>query len=78
MDSIRPDGIDRPHPNRFGPARNGYVEAMTAHAMALDLDSGGYLDPTSGLFVMTSKYLADRGWCCNQECRHCPWYCPQP
>ena len=33
----------------------------------------GYLDPASGLFVLTAGYLAQRGRCCDQGCRHCPY-----
>jgi hypothetical protein len=32
-----------------------------------------YLDPGTGLTVLTAAYLADRGYCCSQGCRHCPW-----
>jgi len=27
----------------------------------------------AGLFVFTSKYLQDRGYCCKSNCRHCPY-----
>jgi hypothetical protein len=33
----------------------------------------GYLDPATGLFVMTAAHLADRGTCCDSGCRHCPY-----
>lgn len=33
----------------------------------------GYLDPDSGLFVLTGAYLANRGHCCGSGCRHCPF-----
>jgi hypothetical protein len=33
----------------------------------------GYLDPDTGLFVQTAATLADRGECCDQGCRHCPY-----
>lgn len=26
-----------------------------------------------GLFVFTSKYLKERGYCCKSGCRHCPY-----
>jgi len=32
-----------------------------------------YQDPITGYSVMTAAYLADRGYCCGQGCRHCPW-----
>lgn len=35
-----------------------------------------YIDPISGKYVMTEKWLAQRGFCCNAlpRCRHCPWH----
>lgn len=26
-----------------------------------------------GLFVMTAKYHLDRGFCCGNGCKHCPY-----
>ncbi|MCB0633292.1 MAG: hypothetical protein KDD15_26335 [Lewinella sp.] len=26
-----------------------------------------------GLYVFTEKYLQDRGYCCKNGCRHCPY-----
>lgn len=26
-----------------------------------------------GFFVFTEKYLLDRGYCCGNGCRHCPY-----
>jgi len=26
-----------------------------------------------GLLVMTAHYLLDRGFCCSNDCRHCPY-----
>lgn len=33
----------------------------------------GYLDPVSKLFVANSQFLKDQGFCCQNECRHCPY-----
>jgi hypothetical protein len=30
-----------------------------------------YLD--NGMVVFTEKFLLDRGFCCNNGCRHCPY-----
>lgn len=27
----------------------------------------------SGLMVLTQKYHSDRGYCCGNGCRHCPF-----
>jgi hypothetical protein len=53
------------HPNRSN--------ILATHARALEADEAGYLDPDSGLFVLTANYHASRGTCCLQECRHCPY-----
>lgn len=44
-----------------------------AHDEAAAAGRDFYIDPTSGLLVMTAKYLKDRGYCCNNNCRHCPY-----
>lgn len=39
------------------------------------MESGepGYVDPDTGLFVMTAAALLARGECCGSGCRHCPY-----
>ena len=44
-----------------------------AHDAANDNGEPGYRDPRTGLFVLTSDYLARRGFCCGNGCRHCPY-----
>lgn len=48
-------------------------EAQAAHDRAVAGGLDHYFDPHSGLFVMTALYLRDRGYCCDNGCRHCPW-----
>ena len=78
MDSIesvaelRPDAMTRPHPDRFPPDRPDYDACLSAHGSAIAAGQPGYLDPATGLFVMTAAHLAGRP-CCEQGCRHCPW-----
>jgi hypothetical protein len=76
----RPDGataldpvVLTPHPDRLDIRRPDYVDVMDAHHRALLDGEAGYLDPTSGLFVQTARTLWDRGSCCEQGCRHCPF-----
>jgi len=66
-------GLDEPHPNRLAPDHPRRDEIMAAHRRAIDAGRSGYLDPDSGLFVLTAAYLADRGVCCGSGCRHCPY-----
>lgn len=32
-----------------------------------------YIDPQTSYQVMTSYFLKNRGYCCNNNCRHCPY-----
>jgi hypothetical protein len=32
-----------------------------------------YMDPR-GFRVMTEKYLTERGYCCGNGCKHCPYF----
>lgn len=72
-DALRPGWLETPHPSRFSVEAAGFPEAMAAHDEAVEAGQSGYLDPGSGLFVMTAVYLHDRGWCCDCGCRHCPY-----
>lgn len=27
----------------------------------------------NGLMVLTSRFLLNRGYCCHNDCRHCPY-----
>lgn len=47
--------------------------AEEAHRRATDAGEAGYLDPATGLFVLTAAYLTERGTCCTNGCRHCPY-----
>jgi hypothetical protein len=48
-------------------------EVVAAHDAAVAAGDDGYVDPRTGLFVMTEAYLAARGTCCESGCRHCPF-----
>jgi uncharacterized protein DUF5522 len=67
---------ERPHPSRLDPARADYDDVIAAHEAAVRAGEAGYLDPTTGLFVLTVEYLRERGSCCDQGCRHCPYLQP--
>lgn len=43
------------------------------HNQAQKEGDAGYIDPDTGLFVMTEVTLRDRGKCCGNGCRHCPF-----
>lgn len=54
------------------------ADILAAHAAAMASDSAGYPDPDSGLFVLTAGWLATRGTCCDNGCRHCPYLPDSP
>lgn len=55
--------LDTPHRERI----------LQAHAAAVTAQQPGYPDPDTGLFVLTAAWLAARGTCCGNGCRHCPY-----
>ncbi|PWK50196.1 hypothetical protein BC793_10377 [Actinoplanes xinjiangensis] len=65
--------LTEPHPSRLAPEHPRRADILAAHAEALDEGRAGYLDPESGLFVLTAGFLAARGTCCSRGCRHCPY-----
>ena len=68
-----PAPSDEPDPTRL-PIDHPHRKLILArHAAAVSTGEAGYLDPGSGLFVLTSAYLEARGKCCDQRCRHCPF-----
>ncbi len=71
--SLRADGLTTPKTSRFDPSDPSYDACLVAHEAAQERGEMGYMDPTTGLFVMTARYHADRGHCCDRGCRHCPY-----
>jgi hypothetical protein len=63
----------RPHPDRLDPAHPLYEETVAAHEQAVRKGHPRYLDPITGLWVMTARTLWERGFCCELGCRHCPY-----
>lgn len=70
-----PMGPERviPLPQRLSPERPDYVAVLEAHHRALTSGRPGYVDPATGLFVLTARFLWERGTCCASGCRHCPY-----
>ena len=46
---------------------------VRAHEDAVARGDDGYIDPDTGLYVMTATYLRERDYCCGSGCRHCPY-----
>ncbi len=68
-----PRPLEEPHPDRLPLDAPGREEILAAHAAALARNEPGYVDPTTGLYVMTSASHLARGSCCDSGCRHCPY-----
>jgi hypothetical protein len=68
-----PKRLVEPHPSRLDPTSPGYKETVAAHRAAVLSGAPGYEDPSTGLFVFAASYLWERGSCCQQDCRHCPY-----
>ncbi len=43
------------------------------HAAAVARGLDAYIDPATGYQVWTRLYLARKGPCCGNACRHCPY-----
>ena len=63
-----------PSKSRLDPANKNFEKIIAAHDEALANNLDGYIDPVNSLFVMTAASLKTRGFCCDNNCRHCP-YC---
>jgi hypothetical protein len=70
---LRSDYEKEPSPERLSPQHPRRSEIMSRHGEAVVAGKPTYSDPSSGLSVMTAKFLADRGYCCTSGCRHCPF-----
>ena len=62
-----------PHPDRLPVDHPDRAAILAAHRAAVDAGEPGYLDPGTGLFVITAAEHVRRGSCCDSGCRHCPY-----
>jgi hypothetical protein len=65
--------LSQPHADRLPAGHPAYAQILRAHDEALREGADTYVDPASGLIVLTAGYLARRGFCCASGCRHCPY-----
>ncbi|MBM4345576.1 MAG: hypothetical protein FJ100_19570 [Deltaproteobacteria bacterium] len=52
---------------------DGSDGAAAAHEVACVAGEPMYRDPSTGAWTMTERYLRERGSCCGEGCRHCPY-----
>jgi hypothetical protein len=60
-------------PRRLRPDHPRRAEIDRRHTAAVEAGQPLYADPTSGFAVFTARFLAERGYCCQSGCRHCPY-----
>jgi len=72
------EALAPPHPSRLPPGHPRRAEILAAHRAAVDAGQAGYIDPDTGLFVLTAAFHLERGSCCRNGCRHCPYVGQMP
>lgn len=70
---MSPPSEPEPHASRLSPNHPRRAEILARHGAAVGAGDAGYLDPDTGLFVLTAAYHLERGSCCDSGCRHCPY-----
>jgi hypothetical protein len=65
--------LTQPARTRLAPGHPHRAAILSAHEGAMAAGNAGYADPETGLFVLTAAWLASRGTCCENGCRHCPY-----
>jgi hypothetical protein len=65
--------LTEPHPSRLAPDHPKRLEILAAHEEAMRHGDPGYVDPDTGLYVLTAAFLRGRSTCCDSGCRHCPY-----
>ena len=65
--------VHEPHPSRLARGDPRRDEILAAHAAAVVAGDATYVDPATGYLVLTAVTLLERGECCDQGCRHCPF-----
>jgi hypothetical protein len=70
---LRDQYLEHPHDSRLSPRHPRFAEIMERHAAAVADRVPCYDDPSTHLVVFTAAFLAERGYCCDSGCRHCPY-----
>jgi hypothetical protein len=70
---LRDQYLEHAHPRRLSPSHPRFAEIAARHHAAIASGEPCYDDPSTGLTVFTAAFLAERGYCCDSGCRHCPF-----
>ena len=62
-----------PTPSGWRPTTRAATRSSPPTAPPSRPGEPGYLDPDTGLFVITAAEHVRRGHCCANDCRHCPY-----
>jgi hypothetical protein len=49
------------------------MESKKKGKQPLPLQAGDYYISEAGLMVFTAQYHLKRGYCCGNDCKHCPY-----
>ena len=60
-------------PTKFDKTRPMYEKIIAEHDAAVSAGLTEYKDPKTGFSVMTEPFLKAKGFCCKNDCRHCPY-----
>lgn len=52
---------------------SSYIKDDHQSSKELESKNEDYYIDDSGYYVFTEKYHLDRGYCCKNSCRHCPY-----
>jgi hypothetical protein len=70
---FRDHHLEQPSRQRLPQSHPRYREIVELHSRAVTEGQPCYTDPATGLSVFTAAFLAERGYCCDSGCRHCPF-----
>ena len=73
MAKLRDQYLAQPYSSRLSALHPRFAEIMDRHATAVASGAPCYEDPASRLSVFTAAFLAERDYCCDSGCRHCPY-----
>lgn len=73
MQPLRDEFLAVPLRQRYSSRQRTFDVGMALHVAAVAAGVPVYRDPATGNSVFTAAFLADRGYCCESGCRHCPF-----